>query len=128
MLSVSERTFAKEVLEAPTPVLVHFWAPWCGLCKMIEPILNGFQEEKGEQIKVVSFDADLSLKLAFTYKINKLPTLILFEEGQVKHRIEGFQSREALHKQLQSLIELKPIEQKQEVQKQEVAVSAIRPR
>ena len=121
MLSVSERTFAKEVLEAATPVMVHFWAPWCGLCKMIEPILKGFQEEKGEQIKVVSFDADLSLKLAFTYKLNKLPTLILFEGGQVKKRIEGFQSREDLQRQLQSLIELKPIKQKQEMQKQEVA-------
>lgn len=123
MLSVTERTFTKEVLEAPTPVLVHFWAPWCGLCKMIQPILSVFHQEKGEQIKVVSFDADLSLKLAFTYKLSKLPTLILFEGGQLKDRIEGFQSREDLLKRLESLVELEPIEHKQEV-----AVLGIRPR
>ena len=115
MLSVTERTFTKEVLEAPTPVLVHFWAPWCGLCKMIQPILSRFHEEKGQQIKVVSLEADLSLQLAFTYKLSQLPTLILFEGGQVKDRIEGFQSREDLRKRLESLIELEPIQQKQEV-------------
>lgn len=104
VLSVSEHTFKQEVLESTTPVLVHFWAPWCGLCRMIEPTLRDFQAEWGEKVKVVGINADRTLKLASTYRITTLPTLILFEGDSVLHRIEGFHGRDDLHAALHSLM------------------------
>ena len=103
VLSVSERSFAKEVLEASTPVLVHFWAPWCGICRLISPALSQFQSNWGSSVKIVGFNADRSLKLANTYRLSTLPTLILFERGNVKQRLEGFHSTEDLHRQLEAI-------------------------
>lgn len=103
LTSISERAFTEEVLESPTPVLVHFWAPWCGLCRMINPLLVRFQVESGEQIKVVGFNADQSLKVANTYRIRNLPTLILFEGGKVRQRLDGFHGREDLRQALEAM-------------------------
>ncbi|MGB3509199.1 MAG: thioredoxin domain-containing protein [Microcoleaceae cyanobacterium] len=94
VLSVNEKTFKKEVLESSTPVIVHFWAPWCGLCKMIVPQLVQFQSEWNGQLKLVGVNADESLKLASTYQLKTLPTLILFENGQLINRVDHFQARE----------------------------------
>ncbi|MBD2744400.1 thioredoxin domain-containing protein [Coleofasciculus sp. FACHB-1120] len=96
VLSVSERTFTQEVLESSTPVLVHFWAPWCGLCRLINPLLTRVQSEWGEQVKLVGINADQNLKLANTYRLQTLPTIILFENGKVVHRIDSFQGRDDL--------------------------------
>jgi len=104
ILSVSEGTFSTEVEEASTPVLVYFWAPWCGICRLIPPALNKFQAQWGTGMKIVGINADRSLKLANTYRLRTLPTLILFEGGQVRHRIEGFHSDEDLCRQLQALV------------------------
>ncbi|MEB3829750.1 thioredoxin family protein [Phormidium sp. CCY1219] len=102
VLSLNEQTFKEEVLEAPTPVLVNFWAPWCGLCRTIDPILNAFAQEWGEQIKLVGINADRTLKLASGYRITTLPTLILFDSGVALHRIEGFHGRDDLQAMLRS--------------------------
>ncbi|MGE5659858.1 MAG: thioredoxin family protein [Actinomycetota bacterium] len=104
VLSVSERTFAREVFEASTPVLVHFWAPWCGLCRMIEPLLAQFEKDWPNQVKLVGINADSSLKLASTYRLTTLPTLILFDGGKVLFRFEHFQGREDLRRTLDSLM------------------------
>jgi thioredoxin 1 len=95
-LSVDERTFTQEVLESSTPVLVNFWAPWCGLCRMINPLLSRFQAEWGEQVKLVGINADQSLKLSSTYRLTTLPTLLWFESGKVIHRIDSFHGRDDL--------------------------------
>lgn len=104
VLLVSERTFAQEVVEASTPVLVHFWAPWCGLCRMIEPTLVQFEKEWRGQVKLVGINADSSLKLASTYRLTTLPTLMLFEGGKVLFRFEHFQGREDLRRTLDALM------------------------
>jgi thioredoxin 1 len=96
LLSVSEQQFSNEVLGASTPVLVHFWAPWCGLCKLIVPQLRQFKAQWSSQVKLVGINADQSLKLASTYQLQTLPTLILFHEGQVLNRLEHFHGREDL--------------------------------
>lgn len=101
--SVNERTFTREVLESPTSVLVDFWAPWCGLCRFIHPMLHEFQAEWSEDIKLVRVNADENLKLANGYKIKSLPTLLLFDGGQVIHRLDNFQGREDLRRALQKL-------------------------
>ncbi len=101
--SISERAFTQEVLESPTPVLVHFWAPWCGLCRLINPLLMRYQAEWADQLKIVGFNADESLKIANTYRLTNLPTLILFEGGKVRHRLDGFKGREDLRQALETI-------------------------
>ncbi|MCX7596599.1 MAG: thioredoxin family protein [Fischerella sp.] len=104
VLSVSERTFTQEVLESPIPVLVNFEAPWCGLCRIIHPLLLQFKNQCGEQIKLVGVNADDNFKLSNRYRLKSLPTLLLIENGVVRRRLEGFRSREDL---LQALEEIK---------------------
>ena len=112
MLSVNSRTFKQEVLEASTPTIVHFWAPWCSVCRTIEPILNSCQARWGEEIKLVGINADRNLQLASTYRLTTLPTIILFEGGEIQYRTEGCHHRDELHHTLQSLI-FKLINQRQ---------------
>ena len=90
VLSVSERTFAQEVLESQIPVLVNFWAPWCRLCRNIQPLLSQFQQDCNEQIKLVEVNADQNFKLSNAYRLTTLPTLILIEEGKVLQRLDSF--------------------------------------
>ena len=96
MLSVSERTFNQEVLESDIPVLVNFGAPWCGLCRIIQPLFTEFKKQCGKEIKFVEINADENFKLSNTYKLKSLPTLLLIEEGIVKHRLDRFRTREDL--------------------------------
>jgi thioredoxin 1 len=104
LLSVSEQMFPQEVLEASTPVLVHFWAPWCGLCKLIMPQLRQFQEDWRGNVKLVAVNADQSLKLAATYRLQTLPTLMVFDGGQVLYRLDHFQGREDLRRSLDTFM------------------------
>ncbi|MBD2513624.1 thioredoxin [Nostoc sp. FACHB-973] len=103
VLSVSERTFTQEVLESPIPVLVNFEAPWCGLCRIIHPLLLQFQAQCGEEIKLVVVNADQNFKLSTTYKLKSLPTLLLIENGSIRHRLEGFRGREDLRLALEDI-------------------------
>ncbi|NEP10140.1 MAG: thioredoxin [Symploca sp. SIO2C1] len=104
ILSVNERTFRQEVLNSSQPVLVDFWAPWCGLCKIMQPILREFQLEWGNQVKVVRINADNNFKLANTYKLQSLPTLLFFEDGKVIYRLENFQGRDELRMALKKFM------------------------
>lgn len=102
--SVSEKTFKAEVMESSVPVLVHFWAPWCGLCKMIVPLLNRFQAEWGDQVKLIDINADENLRLANFYQLTTLPTLMLFEGGDLLQRIDSFRGREELRQTLDAFM------------------------
>ncbi len=97
MISINEKTFHQELLESSETVLVNFWAPWCGLCIMLNPILNKLESEWQEQLKIISINADQNLQLANSYRLRNLPTLILINRGKVIHRLEGFHSREDLY-------------------------------
>ncbi|QIR37888.1 thioredoxin [Tolypothrix sp. PCC 7910] len=103
VLSVSERTFTQEVLESPIPVLVNFEAPWCGLCRIIHPLLLQFQDQCQEQIKLVGVNADQNFKLSTTYRLKSLPTLLLIENGIIQHRLEGFRGRDDLRRALEEI-------------------------
>ena len=104
VLSVSEKNFSQTVLESSQPVLVHFWAPWCGLCRIVNPSLLKLQSESSQQIKVVSINADENFKLANTYRLTSLPTLLLFDQGRLIQRLEDFpQERETIHQSLEKI-------------------------
>jgi thioredoxin 1 len=103
VLSVSERTFTQEVLESPVPVLVNFEAPWCGLCRIIHPLLLQFQSQCGNEIKLVGVNADQNFKLSNTYRLKSLPTLLLIEKGVVKQRLEGFAGRDDFRQALEAI-------------------------
>ena len=79
--SVADLNFKEQVLTSSIPVLVNFGAPWCGLCKVIQPTLIQFHDRWDEQIKLVDINADNNLKIASSYRLKTLPTLILFTNG-----------------------------------------------
>ena len=103
MLLVNETTFTKEVLESSVPVLVNFEAPWCGLCRIIHPLLSQFQTQCGNELKLVGVNADQNFKLSNTYRLKSLPTLLLIEKGIVKQKLEGFRSRDDLRSALEEI-------------------------
>jgi len=98
-----EPTFDNKVLDSPIPVVVHFGAPWCGPCRMIEPLLNRFQAEWGKQFKLVGVNADENLKLSNQYRITTLPTILFFQGGKLIHRLEGLYKRDDLWVELQKV-------------------------
>ncbi|AFZ33734.1 Thioredoxin domain-containing protein [Stanieria cyanosphaera PCC 7437] len=104
LLSVNEQSFNQEVLKSSQPVLVHFWAPWCGLCRMIEPLLIQWQAEFSEPIKLVSINADENFKLANSYRLKNLPTIMLFERGNLLTKVDNFQNREGLKQTLTKIV------------------------
>lgn len=104
--SVTDLNFREEVLSSSIPVLVNFGAPWCGLCKVIQPTLIQFHDRWDDQIKLVNINADDNLKLASTYRLKTLPTLILFTHGRISDRLEGFHSREELRTNLDRIVRM----------------------
>jgi thioredoxin 1 len=104
-LSISEANFDTEVLSSSIPVLVHFWAPWCGICRMIEPLLQSFQNEWAGHISLVDVNADENLKLANQYRLTTLPTLMLFEHGVISHRLDSFRGKDDLRQALDAFMQ-----------------------
>jgi thioredoxin 1 len=96
ILNCTQETFQSEVLTAATPVLVDFWAEWCGPCKMIGPILDELAEEYDGKVKVVKVNIDEQQTLAAQYGIRAIPTLLMFSKGEVSEQIVGLKSKRDL--------------------------------
>jgi thioredoxin 1 len=102
--SISGRAFNSEVLAASSPVLVNFWAPWCGLCRTIEPTIRQLLEETPMPVKLARVNADENLRLAKTYHITHLPTLLVFNQGKIVHRAEGVEEVKQLMQQWEVIL------------------------
>ena len=88
-LNVTDDTFAKEVLESELPVLVDFWAPWCGPCRMVAPVVEEIAVQFVGQVKVVKLNTDENPKTATNYGIRSIPTLIIFKKGERVETVVG---------------------------------------
>ena len=96
IVTLTQENFAAEVLKASTPVLVDFWAEWCGPCKMIGPILDELGEEYSGRVKIGKVNIDQDQALASTYGVHAIPTLLLFHQGQVADQMVGLRSKRDL--------------------------------
>ena len=94
--SVSTATFDAEVLKSAKPVLVDFWAEWCGPCKMLAPLLDEIAGEQTDKLKIVKVNVDNEQALAQKFGIVSIPTLLLFKGGVVKEQIVGLAPKKAL--------------------------------
>ena len=94
---ITSDSFEMEVLKSDKPVLVDFFATWCGPCKMLAPVLDELSEDR-EDIKVVKVDVDQALELAQQYKVVVVPTLLLFKNGEVANKSMGFMEKKDLEK------------------------------
>jgi len=104
VLDVTSATFQKEVLDAPEPVLVDFWATWCPPCRRLAPKVAELAEEYRGRVKVAKIDSDSNQELAARYQVQALPTLLFFKGGQVQGALVGDQQKSAIAQQLDGLL------------------------
>jgi thioredoxin 1 len=97
---VTDATFQSEVLEAEGPVLVDFWAPWCGPCRVVHPILEEIDSER-EELKIVSLNTDENQQTSARYEVLSIPTLILFKDGEIAKKVIGAMPKRRLEAELE---------------------------
>ncbi|WP_077214177.1 thioredoxin [Bacillus dakarensis] len=100
--NVTDQTFQTET--SAGLVLADFWAPWCGPCKMIAPVLEELDAEMGDKVKIVKLDVDENQETAAKFGVMSIPTLLVIKDGEVVDKVVGFQPKEALEERLNSHI------------------------
>ena len=100
----TDTTFQTDVLDNDTPVLVDFWAPWCGPCRMVAPIVEELAEEYDGKVKFVKLNTDENPQIAGKYGIRSIPTLLVFKNGEAVSQIVGFRPKSDLAKRLEEAL------------------------
>lgn len=100
-LNITMDNFKTEVIESDKPVLLDFWASWCGPCKMVAPILDEVAKEAGNMVKVCKVNIDEEQELASTFKIMSIPTLVVVKDGKVVKSSVGLQPKQAILSMIQ---------------------------
>lgn len=103
VIQTSKASFATDVLQATVPVVVDFWAEWCGPCKMLGPVLDEIATEKGSSVRIVKVNVDEEPDLAVEYGIRNIPALYFFKDGELKHKALGVQPKGEIIKRLESI-------------------------
>jgi thioredoxin 1 len=98
---VTDNNFQAEVIESEVPVLVDFWAPWCGPCRMVAPVVEEIAKERAEQLKVVKLNIDENQNTAIQFNVMSIPTLMLFKDGQVAKTVIGAYPKRKLEAELE---------------------------
>ena len=101
---VTDTNFDTEVIQAEKPVLVDFWAPWCGPCRMVAPVVEELAEEYDGQVEFVKLNTDDNPKVAAKYGIRSIPTLLVFKGGETVGQIVGFRPKSELKKRLDAVV------------------------
>jgi thioredoxin len=97
---VTDATFQAEVIDADLPTLVDFWAPWCGPCRVVHPVLEEMDSER-DDLRIVSLNVDENQQTAANYEVLSIPTLILFKDGQVAKKVIGAMPKRRLEAELE---------------------------
>ena len=100
-VAVTDDTFESEVAQSPTPVLVDFWAEWCGPCKMVAPVLDQIAGEQEGKLKIVKLNVDENPSMMQKFGIRGIPTMILFKDGQPVETLVGFMPKPQILNKLQ---------------------------
>ncbi|MEW6482774.1 MAG: thioredoxin [bacterium] len=103
-IELTDENFKKEVLEAEIPVVVDFWAPWCGPCRMLASVIDELAEEYKEKVKIGKLNVDENRNIAIEYGVMSIPTLKFFNKGQIVNEIIGVVNKDVLKKKLDKLI------------------------
>lgn len=100
MINLTESNFREEVLNSKGVVLVDFWAPWCGPCRMVGPVLEEIAREKGDKVKVVKVNVDENPGLGSNYNVMSIPTMIIFKEGRLVEQFVGAMPKPVIESKL----------------------------
>ena len=104
IVTLTDSTFDEEVKSSDEPVLVDFWAEWCGPCKMIAPVLEEIADDSAGKLRVGKINVDENLELARRFEVMSIPTLILFKDGEPQHRIIGAKGKGQLLQELEAFL------------------------
>lgn len=96
VISLNEKNFEEEVIKSEKPVLIDFWASWCGPCRMMSPVVDQIAEEMQDEVKVCKINIDEEENLAVKYNVMSIPTFIVFKEGREAGRSVGVQDKEEI--------------------------------
>ena len=103
-VAVTDKDFADEVLQSDTPVLVDFWAEWCGPCRVLGPVIESLSQEYDGKVKIAKVDVDSSQQVAMQYGIRSIPTVMLFDKGQIVDTLVGVRPKSDYETSLRKVI------------------------